>query len=89
MPLRNSFTYHDLVKVLRHFGCTFSHERRGSHEARYSPLTNEEFTVFFHAKATFKVKTLLSILSDAGISKDDVIAYLSKKNRNNEKQRRR
>jgi len=79
MPLRNSFTYKDLVKILKHFGCRFSHERKGSHEAWYSPLTKSEFTVFFHAKATFKVKTLLSILEDAGISKQEVIDHLNKK----------
>jgi predicted RNA binding protein YcfA (HicA-like mRNA interferase family) len=79
MPLRNSFTYIDVVKILKHFGCSFSHQRKGSHEARYSPLTHTEFTVFFHAKATFKVKTLFSILEDAGISKQMVLDYFTKK----------
>ncbi|MDR0607955.1 MAG: type II toxin-antitoxin system HicA family toxin [Candidatus Peribacteria bacterium] len=79
MPLRNSFTYRDLVKVLKHFGCYLGEQGKGSHETRYSPITGCTFTIFYHAGATFKVKTLFSILEDAGISKQDVIHYLNKK----------
>jgi predicted RNA binding protein YcfA (HicA-like mRNA interferase family) len=81
MPLRNSFTYNDLIKILKHFGCRFSHQRKGSHEARYSPKVDTDFTIFYHPKMTFKIKTLLSILEDAGISKQEVIDYLNRKKR--------
>ncbi|MDR3169611.1 MAG: type II toxin-antitoxin system HicA family toxin [Candidatus Peribacteria bacterium] len=47
-PLRNSFTHKDLVKIAKHFGCFFSRQGRGSHEQRYSPKTDKDFTIPVH-----------------------------------------
>ena len=79
MWFRDSFTYKNLTKVLKHFWCYLSQQGRGSHETRYNPKTKQPFTIFYHAGTTFKIKTLFSILEDAGISKQDVVDYLNKK----------
>jgi hypothetical protein len=48
MPIRNSFKYKDVVKILKHFGCSFSGEGKGSHEGRESSITGKHFPVPNH-----------------------------------------
>ena len=79
MPIWDSFTYKDLTKVLKHFGCYLAEQGRGSHETRYNPRTEKVFTIFFHAGRTFKIKTLFSIFEDAGIDRKEVLGYLKGK----------
>jgi predicted RNA binding protein YcfA (HicA-like mRNA interferase family) len=79
MPLRNSFKYKDVVKVLEHFGCKFSGEGKGSHEGRESGITGKHFLVPNHGAKEIREGTLMSIFKSAEISKEQVIAYLQKK----------
>lgn len=61
-------TYGELKRLLRKSGCYPLKTRgRQPHEKWYSPMTGKKFPVGRHDSEEVKIKTLNSILTDAGL----------------------
>jgi len=58
--------YSELKKLLKKYGC-YKYREGGPHEHWYSPITDLIFPVGRHNTEDVKIKTLNSILKDAGI----------------------
>jgi predicted RNA binding protein YcfA (HicA-like mRNA interferase family) len=64
-----NWTYRDVTAFLKEHGFEFFEERAGSHEAWFNKKTNRVVELQFHAKASFRPKTLESMIRQSGIEK--------------------
>ena len=61
--------YHELEKKLREAGCyPLGKNKRVKHPVWFSPITNHTFVTSHHGSEEVKLKTLKSILADAGVN---------------------
>ncbi len=70
MPKLSSITSKSLIKILKRVGFQLDHST-GSHLIFYNPETQKRAVIPFHKKDLPK-GTLLSILKEAGISKEEI-----------------
>lgn len=70
MPKLPRITPRKIIAVLKRHGFQLDHTT-GSHFVFYHPQTNRRVTVAYHAK-NIPPGTLLSILKQAGISRDEL-----------------
>ena len=70
MPNFPTLTPEDIIKILKQKGFVLD-RTKGSHQIYYHPLTKRRVVVPFHKKDLPK-GTLLEILRQAGINKDEL-----------------
>jgi predicted RNA binding protein YcfA (HicA-like mRNA interferase family) len=72
-----SFTPQEIINILEKKGF-YLKRSKGSHKIFYNPETKRLVVVPFHKKELPK-GTLLEILKQAGISREEIMEYLNKK----------
>lgn len=76
MPKLPQITPRELLKVLEKYGFQVDHTT-GSHFVLYNPATKKRAVIAYHTKGLPK-GTLMSILSEAGISRKEFLELLKK-----------
>ncbi len=75
MPLLPRITANELVRAIEKRGFKFSRSR-GSHRIYRNPTSGKRTVVPFHRGKIIPPGTLLNILREAGISKDELVDLL-------------
>ena len=64
--------YAELVRKLRHLGCEFRRQAKGSHEIWWQPSTKKYTTIPRHEGRDIPKATLAAVLKDLGLTERDL-----------------
>ncbi|HSW87605.1 MAG TPA: type II toxin-antitoxin system HicA family toxin [Candidatus Saccharimonadales bacterium] len=73
MPELPSFTYTKFVKKIKKAGFLFKRQAAGSHEIWFNLNTKRVVTIPHHTGKTFKKGTLLGMIKDTGLTKEEFL----------------
>jgi predicted RNA binding protein YcfA (HicA-like mRNA interferase family) len=79
LPKIPAITSAKVIRILRGAGFVFDRHAKGSHEIYYNPVTKRRTTVPNHPGTTLPKGTLMAIIKQAGIDRNEFLKLLKKK----------